>query len=69
MFFHLWSQQTGAEEALGGEPDADLKEKFVKVRNQLWIYQGRENDILNRENDVLEKEEATKQVCSSSSHN
>ena len=46
---------------LGG--DADLKEKFLKVRNQLWNYQKRENDILNRENAVLEKEEACKQVC------
>ena len=47
---------------LGEVADADLKAKFVKVRNQLWNYQKRENDILNRENAVLEKEEANKQV-------
>ena len=49
-------------------PDADLREKFVKVRNQLWNYQKRDNDIHDRENAVLVKEEAAKQVCSFSSH-
>ena len=58
---HLLLQQT-AEDALGTVGDTDLKQKFVKVRSQLWNYQKRENDILNRENALLEKEDAAKQV-------
>lgn len=40
-----------------------MKEKFKRVKSQLWNYQKRESDILNRENGVLEKEEAYKKVC------
>ena len=40
-----------------------MKGKFKRVKSQLWNYQKRESDILNRENAVLEKEEAYKKVC------
>ena len=40
-----------------------MKEKYVKLRDQLWMYQKREAEILARENAVYqEEEEAQKQV-------
>ncbi|KAK2568022.1 hypothetical protein P5673_007931 [Acropora cervicornis] len=45
--------KTGEEEVPG---DADLKEKYLKVKKQLWHYQRRENYIQDKENDLLEKE-------------
>lgn len=41
-----------------------MKEKYVKLRDQLWTYQKREAEILARENALYqEKEEVQKQVC------
>ena len=53
MIIKFICQQTGEEEAPG---DADLKEKYLKVKKQLWHYQRRENYIQDKENDLLEKE-------------
>lgn len=40
-----------------------MNEKYVKLRDQLWMYQKREAEILARENALYqEKEEAQKQV-------
>lgn len=55
-------KQTCADGDLGAEGGDDLKEKFKRVKSQLWNYQKRESDILNKENAVLEKEEAYKKL-------
>lgn len=57
----LEKQKTG-EEGVSG--DADLKEKYLKVKKRLWNYQKKENYIQDKENALLEKEETYKiQVC------
>ena len=43
---------------------ADLKEKYLRVRKQLWKYQERDNYLQDRENALLEKEEAYTQKVS-----
>ena len=43
-----------------------MKEKLdqmTQIKKQLWHYQNREGDLLDRENNLLEKEEACKKVC------
>ncbi|XP_068720017.1 trichohyalin-like [Montipora capricornis] len=47
------------EEVLG---DADLKEKYLRVKKQLWKYQERDNYIQDKENALLEKEKAYTQT-------
>ncbi|XP_068743619.1 uncharacterized protein [Montipora capricornis] len=49
------------EEVLG---DADLKEKYLRVKKQLWKYQERDNYIQDKENALLEKEKAYTQTVS-----
>ena len=43
---------------------ADLKEKYLRVRKQLWKYQERDNYLQDRENALLENEEAYTQKVS-----
>ncbi|XP_067040877.1 putative leucine-rich repeat-containing protein DDB_G0290503 isoform X2 [Acropora muricata] len=45
--------KTGEERVPG---DADLKEKYFRMKKQLWNYQKRENYIQDKENALLEKE-------------
>ncbi|XP_068720022.1 centrosomal protein of 131 kDa-like [Montipora capricornis] len=46
------TQKSGQEEVL-----ADLKEKYLRVKKQLWQYQERDNYLQDKENALLEKEE------------
>ncbi|XP_068742919.1 uncharacterized protein [Montipora capricornis] len=55
---HLEAAKPSQEEVLG---DADLKEKYLRVKTQLWKYQERDNYIQDKENAFLEKEEAYNQ--------
>lgn len=60
---HLEAAKASAEDAFGKVEDTEMKEKYVKLRDQLWMYQKREAEILARENALYqEKEEAQKQV-------
>ena len=43
---------------------ADLKEKYERVKKQLWKYQERDNYLQDRENALLENEEACTQKVS-----
>ncbi|XP_068742920.1 girdin-like isoform X1 [Montipora capricornis] len=52
---HLEAAKPSQEEVLG---DADLKEKYHRVKKQLWKYQERDNYIQDKENALLEKEKA-----------
>ena len=59
-----WSHIQGTgDESFGESGDTPHKNELIeKLKEQIWSYQKRDGDLLNRENAVLEKENQNKQV-------